>query len=68
VTVSSVTESSESGGENVATFSDGKKLTVKNGKDGKTPVKGTDYWTEADKAAMVSDVLAALPASEEVAV
>lgn len=68
VTVSSVTESVESGGENVVTFSDGKKLTVKNGKDGKTPAKGTDYWTEADKAAMVSDVLAALPASEEVAV
>ena len=31
------------------------------GADGKTPVKGTDYWTAADKAAMVSDVLAALP-------
>lgn len=35
---------------------------------GKTPIKGTDYWTDEDKAAMVSDVLAALPASEEVAV
>ena len=44
------------------TFSDGKKLNVKNGsngspgspgvngKDGKTPVKGTDYWTEEDIA------------------
>lgn len=35
-----------------------------NGKDGingKTPVKGTDYWTEADKAEIVDDVLAALP-------
>ena len=31
------------------------------GADGKTPVKGTDYWTAADKSAMVSDVLAALP-------
>ena len=31
------------------------------GADGKTPVKGTDYWTEADKAEIVSDVLAALP-------
>ena len=31
------------------------------GADGKTPVKGTDYWTAADKAEMVSDVLAALP-------
>lgn len=35
-----------------------------NGKDGingKTPVKGTDYWTEADKAEIVADTLAALP-------
>ena len=31
------------------------------GKDGKTPVKGTDYWTEADKAEIVKDTLAALP-------
>ena len=31
------------------------------GADGKTPVKGTDYWTAADKAEMVDDVLAALP-------
>ena len=32
-----------------------------NGADGRTPVKGTDYWTPADKAEIVSDVLAALP-------
>ncbi len=31
------------------------------GADGYTPVKGTDYWTAADKAEMVSDVLASLP-------
>ena len=31
------------------------------GEPGKTPVKGTDYWTESDKAGIVSDVLAALP-------
>lgn len=31
------------------------------GADGKTPVKGTDYWTAADRAAIVNDVLAALP-------
>ena len=31
------------------------------GADGYTPVKGTDYWTAADKAEMVDDVLAALP-------
>lgn len=34
------------------------------GADGYTPVKGTDYWTEADQAQIVSDVLAALPAWE----
>lgn len=34
------------------------------GADGKTPVKGTDYWTEEDKAEMVSAVLEALPAAE----
>ena len=115
VTVSSVSESTVDGGSNVVTFSDGKTLTVKNGKTGAqgpqgiqgatgpagadgakgdkgdtgatgpegpqgiqgepgatgatgpagyTPVKGTDYWTEADKAEMVADVLAALPAAE----
>lgn len=31
------------------------------GEDGYTPVKGTDYWTDEDKAAMVQDVIAALP-------
>ena len=45
VTVQSVLESTESGGNNVVTFSDGKTLTVKNGKD------GSDYaLTEADKS------------------
>ena len=38
------------------------------GKDGYTPVKGTDYWTTEDKAAMVQDVLNALPAAENVEV
>ena len=31
------------------------------GKDGYTPQKGVDYYTDADKAEMVSTVLAALP-------
>lgn len=31
------------------------------GATGYAPVKGTDYWTEEDRAFMVSDVLAALP-------
>lgn len=34
--------------------------------DGHTPVKGTDYFTEADKAEMVQAVLNALPAAEGV--
>lgn len=31
------------------------------GASGHTPVKGTDYWTDADKVEIVNDVLAALP-------
>lgn len=38
------------------------------GADGYTPVRGTDYWTAADKQQMVNDVLAALPIAEEVSV
>ena len=44
------------------------KLSVSNGKlqyngsdVGLKPVKGTDYWTEADKTEIVNDTLAALP-------
>lgn len=37
------------------------------GADGKTPVRGTDYWTEADKQEIVSSVIAALPDGTEVA-
>lgn len=36
------------------------------GDKGYTPVKGTDYWTAADKQEMVNEVLAALPAAEGV--
>lgn len=35
--------------------------TIKNGADGKTPVKGTDYFTDDDKSEMVNAVIAALP-------
>ena len=38
------------------------------GPAGYTPVRGTDYWTEEDQAAIVADVLAALPEAEEVSV
>lgn len=33
----------------------------KNGADGRTPVAGVDYFTTADKAEMVTAVIAALP-------
>ena len=75
--VEQTTTSTEDGGENIITVTktDGTQSTFavkngskgsdgqpgQNGADGKTPVKGTDYWTAADKAAMVNDVLAALP-------
>lgn len=42
VTVSSVSESTEDGGNNVVTFSDGKTLTVKNGKTGATGAAGAN--------------------------
>lgn len=35
------------------------------GDAGYTPQKGTDYWTDADKAEMVNDVIAALPDASE---
>ena len=36
------------------------------GQDGHTPVKGTDYFTEADKQEIVSDVLEAMPDDSDV--
>ena len=36
------------------------------GKDGKTPVRDTDYWTAADKQEIVNSVIAALPDGTEV--
>ena len=36
------------------------------GANGHTPVKGTDYFTEADKQELVTAVIAALPSTEEV--
>lgn len=36
------------------------------GDPGTTPIKGVDYYTEADKQEMVQLVLAAIPSAEEV--
>lgn len=56
------------------TYTDGttSAFTVTNGsqgesgKDGYTPIKGTDYYTDTDKQEMVQLVIAALPSAEEV--
>lgn len=63
VTVSSVSESMASGGSNVVTFSDGKKVTIKNGlngtngKDGVDGKDGEDYvLTDADRAEIAERV------------
>lgn len=36
------------------------------GNDGYTPIKGVDYWTEADKREIVDSVLSSLPDGDEV--
>lgn len=41
-----------------------KTATINDGADGKTPVAGVDYFTEADKAEMVEDVLDELAGNE----
>lgn len=78
ITITNISESSVDGGSNIITFSNGDTLTIKNGTKGSdgapgangsagyTPVKGTDYYTEADKAEMVNLVLAALPSASGV--
>lgn len=69
--IEQTTTSTVSSGINVitVTLTDGRKYTfeVRNGAqgekgaNGKTPVRGTDYWTDTDKTDMLNDVLAALP-------
>lgn len=58
VSVAQTTTSTEDGGVNIitVTLSDGTTSTfrVRNGSKGSKPVKGTDYWTEADKAEIKS--------------
>lgn len=65
VSVVQTTTSTADNGENIitVTLTDGSanQFSVRNGSKGSTPVKGTDYWTETDKAEIVSSVLAAFP-------
>ena len=59
VSVSNVSESTASGGSNVVTFSDGEKVTVKNGKDGK------DYvLSAADKQEIKNAVISSIVTQE----
>lgn len=71
--IEQTTTSTEDSGTNVVTvtLTNGTSTTfnVKNGSKGSagyTPVKGTDYWTPADKTEIVNAVLAALPDGSEV--
>lgn len=78
VTVVSVSESTTDGGSNIVTFSDGKTVTIKNGSkgatgsagkdgtNGKTPVKGVDYFTDSDKSDFVENIKNSLDAPDYV--
>lgn len=69
--VTNVQESTEDGGSNIVTFSDGSKVTVKNGSKGSkgdkgdSPIKGTDYFTESDKKEIKDESIVLI--SEELA-
>ena len=59
VTITNISESTLDGGVNTVTFSDGKKLNIKNGSAGSSG--GFGGMTDADKNEMVNMVLASLP-------
>lgn len=64
--VSPIVDVSKSGKVTTITITDAegvKTATISDGSDGYSPVKGTDYWTAEDKAAIVGDVLAILDTS-----
>jgi hypothetical protein len=70
VTVKSVSESTEDGGSNVVTFSDGKQLIVKNGKQGTSGISSEadsvpDYWKE-HLDGKVSEIRTALENAEKI--
>lgn len=47
----------QNGDETIVTFSDGTQMTVHNGK---TPVKGVDYWTQLERQQIVQETLSAM--------
>lgn len=63
---SPVVTATKSGGVTTVKVDGEAVATINDGKNGKTPVKGTDYWTAADKQEIVNEVLAALPNGDEV--
>lgn len=74
VTILSVEGATEDGEDNIVNFSDGNTLKIKNGSKGSkgdkgdpgdTPVKGVDYFTEADKQEIIDAVLTALNTETE---
>lgn len=58
--------SSEENGANIITFmlSNGERDSVVI-RNGKTPVRGVDYWTEADKQEIIDSILDVIPVAEE---
>ena len=48
--------------------SEWKEIATIVGPPGPSPIRGTDYWTAADKQEIINSVLAALPSAEEVSV
>ena len=61
VTITNIKESTAANGTSVVTFSDGKTLSIKNGRNGvngNTPVKSVDYFTPAEIEEIVNDAAA----------
>lgn len=59
-------ESTESEGINVITLilTDGRRESF-NVRNGRTPIRGVDYWTEEDKTEIINDILNVIPEAEE---
>lgn len=62
-------ESEDPNGVNVITMTltDGRKESF-NVRNGKTPIKGTDYWTVEDKTEMIDEICKAFPPAEEASI